>query len=240
MMVNVVLEAFVDKRKFEGGSFLASIPEEHLRRLLSLGRRRVFLRGRTLLTQGEHPSHVIALIDGRVKVAYYVDDGREVLLEVRGAGDLLGVLYAIDGGPVEFTITAIETCEVVAITAQRFRGYLETDPDLARWLLQTLSRRLRARSREHAELAVSDTLRRVAARLVDLADRYGKSANGRIHIDLPLSQGELAAWTGASREATSRALHTLRQRQYIETNRREIVVLDLSALRSRAASRLGD
>jgi CRP-like cAMP-binding protein len=50
----------------------------------------------------------------------------------------------------------------------------------------------------------------------------------------PLSQEELAAWTGASREAVSKALQLLRSLRIVETGRRHVSVLDLDALRQRA------
>jgi CRP/FNR family transcriptional regulator, cyclic AMP receptor protein len=53
-------------------------------------------------------------------------------------------------------------------------------------------------------------------------------------ITLPLSQQELAAWTGSSREAAAKALRTRRDHGWIETRRREIVITNLAALRRRA------
>ena len=62
-----------------------------------------------------------------------------------------------------------------------------------------------------------------------------RAAKARIEIALPLSQEELAAWTGSSREAVSKALQLLRSLDIVETGRRRITVLDPDALRRRAA-----
>ncbi len=48
---------------------------------------------------------------------------------------------------------------------------------------------------------------------------------------LPLSQDELAGWTGASREAVSKALRSLRDRGLLETGRRRVIIYDLDGLR---------
>jgi len=69
---------------------------------------------------------------------------------------------------------------------------------------------------------------------VELCERFGESGEERIEIELPLSQEELAAWTGASREAVSKALQLLRSLRIVETRRRHLAVLDLQALRARA------
>jgi CRP-like cAMP-binding protein len=83
----------------------------------------------------------------------------------------------------------------------------------------------------HVEFTGSNTLGRVAMRLLELCDRYGEQADGEIRIALPISQEELAGWTGASREAVTKALRTLRDLGWIETGRRSISVRDSEALR---------
>ena len=75
----------------------------------------------------------------------------------------------------------------------------------------------------------------MSPRVLELAERFGEQREGRIEIALPLSQEELAAWLGASREAVSKALQVLRSLQIVETGRRHITVLDADALRARAA-----
>ena len=62
--------------------------------------------------------------------------------------------------------------------------------------------RLRYADAQQARFATHDVVGRVAQRLVGLGDGFGEPAgDGRIEIALPLSQEELAAWTGSSREA---------------------------------------
>ena len=90
---------------------------------------------------------------------------------------------------------------------------------------------LRDADRKRVELGAYDTVGRVSRRLVELAEDHGVVEDGRVRITLPLSQGELAGWTGASREAVARALSLLRQEGMITTKRRRIVVIDHGALR---------
>jgi CRP-like cAMP-binding protein len=103
------------------------------------------------------------------------------------------------------------------------------------WLLmRSLTDRLRDADRKRIEFGVYDTLNRVARRLVELVDRFGQPAESGIRITLPLTQEELASWVGASREAVSKALRTLRADGYVRTQRRTITVIDIEGLRRRA------
>ena len=97
-----------------------------------------------------------------------------------------------------------------------------------------ISKRLRDADRKRAEFAAYDTVGRVASRLLELADRFGESQENGIRISLPLTQEELAGWTGSSREAVSKALSSLRSLGCIETKRRGITILDIGRLRKRA------
>jgi CRP/FNR family cyclic AMP-dependent transcriptional regulator len=217
----------------EDGSFLALVSQETASAIAKLGRRRMFPRGTTLLRQGQPPHHVLLLLRGRVKVAYATDEGREVLFDVLGPGQLVGEVAAVDGNPADASAVAIDDVDTLVVEGGTFQRFVQADPEVARIMLRLLTRRVRKATQDRAALAMNDALGRVCLRLVELADRYGDQVDGRIRITLPLSQQELAAWTGTSREATSKALHTLRRRGYIETRRREIHVLDIGELRER-------
>jgi CRP-like cAMP-binding protein len=116
-----------------------------------------------------------------------------------------------------------------------FRRHLETTPRIAVALLVVVTRRFREATLVRSQFGGSDTIARLAARLVELADRYGTQTNDGILITLPLSQEELGAWAGASRAGLANALRTLRELGWITTHRRRIMVLDLRSLRERAA-----
>ena len=72
---------------------------------------------------------------------------------------------------------------------------------------------------------------RVSRRLVELTAEHGREADDGVTITLPLTQEELAGWTGASREAVAKSLRTLRDLGWIGTGRRSIQVRDSDALR---------
>jgi CRP/FNR family cyclic AMP-dependent transcriptional regulator len=97
-------------------------------------------------------------------------------------------------------------------------------------MLRIVSERLFAADRRSIEFAAFDVLGRVSRRLSDLAEAVGRTVPEGVEIAIPLTQEELASWTGASREAVSRALGTLRGLGWIAVDRRRITVRDLDAL----------
>jgi CRP/FNR family transcriptional regulator, cyclic AMP receptor protein len=198
------------------------------------GRRRRWPRGAAMFNEGGRSDFVASVVGGRVKASYFTDEGDEVVLAIRGPGALLGEMSAIDDEPLSATVTALESVEAVVVAVDSFMDYLQEHPRVALMLLRSMSRKLRDSDRKRVEFSAFDTLGRVARRLVELADDFGEADGDGIRISLPLSQEELAGWTGSSREAVSKALRTLRGRGWIETRRRAITVLDIDSLRKRS------
>ena len=219
----------------ESWDFLELLADDDRRELEARAGRRRFKAGSTLMHEGGPGAEVLLILSGRVKIAVTTADGREVVLRFCGPGELVGELSVIDQRPRSGTTEALEPVEALAISAAEFRAMAERSPSFATALLRSLIVRFRDADRKRVEFAAAQTLGRVAMRLLELADRHGEPADEGIAITLPLSQEELAGWTGSSREAVAKALHTLRDLGCIRTERRRITVLDEAALRRQAA-----
>jgi CRP-like cAMP-binding protein len=212
---------------FEAGSFLARLTEADLATLQRTGTIVRYEAGREIFAEGADSDHVVALTAGRVKITCIDSDGRESLLALRAPGDLLGELSAIDKLPRSANAYALEIAEAIVVDAAAFTEYLRDHPAAAFALLEILTSRLRESDRRRIEFGSQSCLARVAGRLLELHDRFGASS-------LRLSQEELAAWVGASREATAKALALLRSMGVINTARRQVEVLDAARLEALA------
>src|SRR5258708_39898592 len=217
-------------------AFLWTLTPDELEALTTLGRRERYPKGAPMFVEGEQSDRVLAILDGRVKVSLVTADGKEVVLAVRGPGDLLGELAFIDGEPRSASATALDPVSSIVIPAEDFTRYLEKHPRIALLLLRTVSRRLRDAHRKPAQFAAFDTVGRVASRLLELADRFGDpSGPDGLLTTLPLTPEDRAGRTRPSPEAVARALSTLRSLGFIETRRRPITIRDPNGLPKRAA-----
>ena len=214
--------------------FLDALAQTEVNWLHERGVARRFERGAALFHERQLSDRVMVLLEGRVKIASVSEDGREAVLAFRGPGEVLGELSAIDGQPRSATVIAVDPVRALVIPAHDFRRFLERTPNATLWLLTRLIARLREADRKRIEFGASDTIGRVAARLVELAERYGRDVDQGVRIDLPITQEELASWVGSSREGVNKALHTLKNLRWVETEQRSITVLDMEALRRRA------
>ena len=213
--------------------FLGALSDSDREALLTAGRRRRFPKGASLFYEGEDSSHVVVVLSGQVKVSTVSDSGREALLAVAGPGEVLGELSALDRRPRSATVTALEPVDAAVVATRAFENFLADHPRAAVQLLLLISRRLREADRLRAEFSLGAESR-VAGRLLELVHDYGKATDDGIEITLSLTQDDMAAWVGITREAVARALRSLRERGVITTGRRKIVVRDEAALRQAA------
>ena len=205
--------------------------------LRSEGRPVRFRRGQALFTQGDRAERVFVIERGSVMLVSTARNGREIVLGLRGSGDVIGDLSALDSAPRSAGAVAVGEIEATVAPSSALIRALH-DNAIAMDLLRVLANRLRDADRKRLEFAALGTLGRVAWRLEELSERFGKQTAEGIEVELPLSQEQLAGWCGASREATVKALATLRTVGCITTGRRSVLIRDVDALRRQALGEL--
>ena len=211
---------------------LARLDEADRGALLSAGHPRHYRVGESIFVMGDPGSFVVVIIEGRVKVFAPSAPGTETVLSLLGPGDLVGELSAVEDEPTPrmATVVALDAVVCRVVRAGEFRSLVAGRPGIALELLHMIAARLRTSDRRRVEFGAYGTTRRVARLLVDLA-ADGRPSGTTVVLRSGLTQDDLAGMVGASRESVARALATLRTLGFVSTGRREVAVLDLTALR---------
>jgi len=97
-------------------------------------------------------------------------------------------------------------------------------------ILFTLSTRLRKTDDLLGETAFLNISSRLAKRLVELAETRGIRQAGSTHVELTLTQKELASLVGVSRESINKELKRWRARDLVATSRNRLIITDLDAI----------
>ena len=179
--------------------------------------RRRYPSGSTVFFESDSAHDVLIIERGEVSILVTALDGRELVIDVFGAGSLLGELSAIDGGMRSASAVALVDVDVLTIPVARFAEFLDGHPRVQRVLLEVLAGRLRGATRRQLEFGTADALGRVCARIEELTRRFGQPTDAGIVIDSPINQSELGNWAGLSREAVVKAMRSLRSLGWIES-----------------------
>lgn len=214
--------------------FLRQLGQEDADALVGQVRRRNVSRSDVILRAGAAGDDLVLVLSGRVRLVAYGADQREVMLAIRGPGELIGEMAALGAQRRTASAIALDDVEAGFLHAEEFRAFLLEHPSAALVLMRMLIRRLTEADRDRVALATQDSVGRVAKRLLELSAEHGTPSAGGTLIELSITQDELARWTGATRETVSRALRLMRQLGWVSTDHRAITVLDTAALRERS------
>ena len=189
----------------------SSLSPDALETLAGRMRRRRLPGGTPVVYRGDPSGALYVILSGRVKVHTAASNGDEVILDVKGADDFFGEMSLLDGQPRSADVSTLEPTELALLDGEALRETIEAQPTVAWTLLGALSRRLREQNLHIEMLMTRDVAGRVANLLLHLADTQGKPLpNGQVRIEVGLTQSDIAAFVGATRERVSRALTAFR------------------------------
>ena len=179
-----------------------------LRDLAAVTRCELLKQRAELFHKGDAGSELYIVVDGKLKALTTSLEGDDVVFNIHGPGDLVGEIGMLAGLPRTATVSALEPCELLAVSRRDLLGFLRTHPDVAVEMLAFVSRRL-ARLSE----LVEDTLflnlpLRLAKKLVELSASYGEETPAGVRLELKLSQTELGDLVGATRESINKQLRS--------------------------------
>ncbi len=200
-------------------------------------RTRRFRRGEVIFHLGDPGDALFIVMSGAIKISLPSDAGDEAILATLRPGDVFGELALLDGAPRSATATSLEPTETLVLPREQFRELIATEPVVRDALLASIASELRRLTDHVEELHFLDITGRLASRLVRLAADGGKLlSDGTIRLAAPLTQGDLAAMIGCTRQSVNKLLGIFTDDHLIRLDRESIVVLDLEGL-GRAARR---
>jgi CRP-like cAMP-binding protein len=206
----------------------AALPPDVLEQLREHATVQTYARNEVLFRQGDPGDALFVVQEGRIAIAQQSGDGRESVVAVLEAGGLFGDLGLFDGAPRSADVRALTDTTVIALGYEPVRAVLQARPELLWVMVRMLAQRLRATDEALADSVFLDVPARTAKRLLELAgdaDRF----------TLPITQEELAAMVGASRERVNKAISLFMRLGWLEVEgRNQYRFLDRESLEDRA------
>jgi CRP-like cAMP-binding protein len=209
---------------------LGSIPPAYRKAVLEQCERRTVAKGDTVWTQGEPAQYVAFLLSGKAMSWYQARNGKTGTTGFWCAGDLLG---AADVGTVstrQQTVRCLEECVIYTLSFERFDDLVRRFPELALAVIRALSIRLRWVAQLAVTLETQSASARICSVLLALSERFGVESDEGVVIDLKVTNEDLAAIAGVTRQFTNATLHELRSRGLLIARNRSLVLADRAAI----------
>jgi CRP-like cAMP-binding protein len=204
---------------------------------------RALVRGSTLVrfrerdvifSQGEEGRSVMVLLQGYVKLSACTAGGREVVLEIAGPGRVFGELAVLNGWRRSADAHTLAPAQLLSIDARVFTQIVARVPEAMFGLFRLLSRRIRQATEQVTDSLDLPGPQRLAKALIKLAALSSRPVEDGLQIDFQLSQRELGAMTGLTRESINKHLSGWRDEGLIRISDRCITLIDPSSIERRA------
>jgi CRP/FNR family transcriptional regulator, nitrogen oxide reductase regulator len=205
-------------------------------RIAAVTRVRSLARGERAFSEGDTPLTFCLIARGRVKVFKMTPAGKDVILELFGAGDPVGAFAAYDNLAYPASAAAVEDTVLLEIGTQAFFTLLEQHPSLVRGLLAGLTLRMVELTNRVADLSGGRIEPRFARLFLKLADERGRPERDGTFIPGALTRQELADLTGTTLETAIRIMSRWGKDDIVRTGRDGFVLLNRPELETLASS----
>lgn len=216
----------------------SGLADEHLQEVAAIAAKKTFAKGETLFTEGEPATGFYLLAAGTIKLCKISPDGKEKVLHFAYPSETFAEAAFFGQGEYPAEARALERGEALFFSKEAFMGLLERNPRFSLNLIVSLSLLLRRFARQIEELSFAEVPERLAAYLVDLAEKKSTSYQGKTYLDLEMKKGELASHIGTVSETLSRSLKKLKDQGIIGVEGSRVVVYDMPRLRQLAGKEL--
>lgn len=184
---------------------LRDVAETVLDDLISFSTTKRYQDDEVIFAKGDDGNGLYGILEGQVRIYAGDAEGREITLNILDTGALFGEIALIDGKPRSADAAAIGHTTLFHIPRRHFVPYLHKSPDFCVSLLEIICSRVRWTSSVIEDRAFLGLEARLAKWLLLLAEGSGGSTEGNeMRLRLKLSQRELGALVGTSREAVNK------------------------------------
>jgi CRP/FNR family transcriptional regulator, cyclic AMP receptor protein len=213
------MHASVNVSSHSLGPLFSGLPENELRDIASKAVTRTYARNAVVIRQGNLTGSLYVILSGKVKVCLGDESGKELILDIKGAGAYFGEM-AIDDGPRSATVVTLEQARFAVISKSDFAHILHDHPDISLHVIKDLVHLVRGLNKSVSGLTMLDVYGRVSRLLLESAVPH----DGKLVIAEKLTQKEMASRLGASREMINRILRSLAAGGYINVEKKRITI----------------
>jgi len=202
----------------------SGLNEENLAEVSAIATKRTYAKGEVLFSEGESADGFFLVATGSVKLSKISSDGKEKVLHFAYPSETFAEAAFFGDGRYPAEARALEKVETLYFPRDAFMGLLDRNPRFALNLIVTLSLSVRRFARQIEELTFAEVPARLAAYLIELAEKKSTTYQGTTYLDLEIKKGELASHLSTVSETLSRALKKLKDEGVIDVKGSRVVI----------------
>jgi CRP/FNR family cyclic AMP-dependent transcriptional regulator len=204
-----------------------NLAPEEVEALSSEALRKKSVKGQALFTQGDPADEMFLIKGGRIKLTKVLEDGIELTLDIRKAGDFVGENMFSEEGQYPVSAYCLEDTLTCGFSRNQFEKLVLQHPNVGLQIIKNLSERITWLTSRVGSLAVTNIEERLYRVLSIVAKEHGINSPQGIVIQFPLTHEDLSFLTGAHRVSITRAMKALKTAGKIIHEDKRLILPDL-------------
>ena len=220
----------MDVKQFKKISIFENMPDELLREISAKVSNKFLKKDETLFFKGDIGDSLYIIKKGKIKISIPTEEGEELIISIFSDGDFFGELFLLDKAPRSADAVAITDTELLVLHRDVFYTYLFERKQAIEAIMSALCNRLRKTDDFLTDLCYTSVPKRLVKTLIELSERFGKKFDEKIILDLEITQSDLGAMLGVTRETVNRELMKLKLQGILTKHKKKIIINDFKKL----------
>lgn len=189
-----------------------------------------YKKGEVIFRAGDQPPGIYYLASGHVRVYSFSKSGEELTLIIFRRGDIFPVSWAINAAVSGYYVEAMTEAKLWRVSREEFLEYVRGQPEILFELMRSMMERFLGLMRRMEHLVFGNARSKVASILLICAERFGRKVGKGTVINVPLTHSDIATLVGLTRETVSIEMKKFKEKGYIGSRRRLLVVTNARGL----------
>jgi len=183
--------------------------EDQMQELKKIGQKRTIAKGAPIFRQGDTAKKMFLIKAGRIKLSKVSENGAEVTLDFRKAGDVIGedMFSSEDCYPV--SAWALEETTTCGFSLQKFAALVLANPEIGLNVIRSMSKKISSMTGRLESIRETSLEQRLYSVLGGIAKEHGQPAGGGVALPFRLTHEDLAFLVGAHRVSVTKAMQSL-------------------------------
>lgn len=192
-----------------------------------------YKKGDFIFMPNEPQKHVYLISDGRVKLGAHTPEGEEVVKAILSRGEIFGEMaIAGETKTTEFAQAMDHTTTLCPLTIEDLRMLMKENEELNFAIFKVIGLKFRKVERKVESMVFKDSKTRVIEFLLEMGEERGKKVGFEIMIKNHYTHKDISRLTGTSRQTVTTVFNELRDQNYINFDRRRILIRDMEKLKA--------
>ncbi len=189
-------------------------------------------KGAFLFMEKQDARGVFVLCEGDVKLSISSSEGKTLIMRVARAGEVLGLMAGMSGGPYEVTAETIRPCQIAFVRREEFQRFVAKHPEASQGVARQMTMQYEAACEQLRTVGLSTSAHEKLARLLLTWSAGIQQTREGTRIKMTLTHEEIAEFIGTTRETVTRTLSDFKLRHLVSIQGSTMMIPNRAALES--------